>query len=304
MSDHGPLRHDLPRQVVVGVDDSDEARQAAAWAAGEADRRGTGLVLVSAYSIPHRNLLAYDVMAQDYASILLSGRQRLHREIAGMLLRTYPGLPITSTVEAGHPVDVLLGRSAGAVMLVVSTRERGRFRRVIGGSVALGLAAHATVPVAVIRPGTAAGRTGPVVVGVDGSANSRPAVAVAFEAAAAHRVDLVAVHVWHEDMTLDVDERGQMIGADIGEEGLREIELALVSEELAGWSAKYPDTTVRTEVRKGDPVTALLERSADASMVVVGTRGRGGFKGALLGSTSQALITHADAPVVVVRPAG
>jgi nucleotide-binding universal stress UspA family protein len=39
-------------------------------------------------------------------------------------------------------------------------------------------------------------------------------------------------------------------------------------------------------------------------MVVVGTRGRGGFKGALLGSTSQALITHADAPVVVVRPAG
>jgi nucleotide-binding universal stress UspA family protein len=61
---------------------------------------------------------------------------------------------------------------------------------------------------------------------------------------------------------------------------------------------------VRTEVRKGDPVTALLERSADASMVVVGTRGRGGFKGALLGSTSQALITHADAPVVVVRPAG
>jgi nucleotide-binding universal stress UspA family protein len=59
---------------------------------------------------------------------------------------------------------------------------------------------------------------------------------------------------------------------------------------------------VRPIVRKGDPITELLELSADAAMVIVGSRGRGGFKGSVLGSTGQALIAHADAPVVVVRP--
>jgi len=293
--------HDARGEVVVGVDDSDEARQAADWAADEAVRRRTGLMLVSAYSVPHRGLLAYDVVSDDFAAALRTEQQALHRDIAAGLLERHPALPITSAVETGHPVDVLLGRSTGAALLVVSTRERGRFRRVIGGSVALALAGHASVPVAVIRPGTAGERSGPVVVGVDGSANSRPAVAVAFEAAAARRVDLVALHAWHDDMTFDVDERG-LIGADIGDEGLRQIERALVSEELAGWAERYPDVLVQPVVRKGDAIAELLDHSADASLVVVGSRGRGGFAGAVLGSTSQALITHADAPVVVVRP--
>ncbi len=295
-------RHDLPGEVVVGVDESDESRAAAGWAAAEAVRLGTGLVLASAYTVPHRGLLAYDVMAPDYGSILRERQQQRHRDIAGELLDLHPGLPISSTVETGHPVDVLLGRSAGAAMLVVSTRERGRVRRAVGGSVAQALAAHATVPVAVIRPGVTGERNGPVVVGVDGSANSRPAVAAAFDAAAARGAELIALHAWHDDMTLDIDERG-LVGAEIGDDALREIERALVSEELAGWSERYPDVVVRTEVRKGDPATLLLGSAAAASLLVVGSRGRGGFRGALLGSTSQELIMHADAPVLVVRSA-
>ena len=294
-------RHHLRGEVVVGIDDSDEARKAAAWAADEARRRHTGLALVSAYSVPKRGLLAYGVVADDYTATLRTEQQKLHRDIAASLLNVYPGLPITSTVEIGHPVDVLLGRSAEAALLVVSTRERGRFRRAIGGSTAMALAAHAAVPVAVIRQGTADERTGPVVVGVDGSVNSRAAVAFAFGDAANRGVDLVAVHAWHDDLTFDVDEHG-LIGADIGEEGLLQIERALVSEELAGWSERYPDVVIRPAVVKGDAVNELLAQSADAALVVVGSRGRGGFSGALLGSTSHALITHADAPVVVVRP--
>lgn len=296
---HHP-RHDPRGEVVVGVDDSAESRQAARWAADEAARRSAGLVLASAYTVPHRGLLAYDVMAPDYGSVLLEQQQTRHRDIAAELLERHPGLPISSTVETGHPVDVLLGRSAGAAMLVVSTRERGRFRRAIGGSVAQALAAHATVPVAVIRPGAAATSGGPVVVGVDGSPNSRPAIGAAFDAAASRGAELVALHAWHDDMTLDVDDRG-LVGADVGDDALREIERALVSEELAGWSERYPDVVVRAEVRKGDPVTLLLESAAEVSLLVVGSRGRGGFQGALLGSTSQELIMHAEAPVLVVR---
>ena len=293
-------RNDAPGEVIVGVDESAESRAAAGWAAAQAARLGTGLVLVSAYTVPHRGLLAYDVMATDYGSTMLQERQQQHRDLAAELLAAQPDLPISSTVETGHPVDVLLGRSGGAAMIVVSTRERGRFRRAVGGSVAQALAAHAVVPVAVIRPGAAGERNGPVVVGIDGSANSRPAVGAAFDAAAGRGVELVAVHAWHDDMTLDVDEHG-LVGADVGDEALRESERAMVSEELAGWSQRYPDVVVRTVVRKGDPVTLLLESAAEASMVVVGSRGRGGFKGALLGSTSLELIMHADAPVLVVR---
>lgn len=293
-------RHDLPGEVVVGIDDSDESRSAAGWAAAEATRLGTGLVLVSAYTVPHRGLLAYDVTSPHYGSILLERQQQRHRDLAAELLERYPGLPISSTVETGHPVDVLLGRSADAAMLVVSTRERGRFRRAIGGSVAQALAAHAPVPVAVIRPGAATKRSGPVVVGVDGSANSRPAVGAAFDAAARRGAELVALHAWHDDMTLEVDVNG-LIGADVGDDVLRQIERALVSEELAGWSERYPDVVVRPVVRKGDPAGVLLAAGADAALVVVGSRGRGGFRGALLGSTSLELVMHADAPVLVVR---
>lgn len=295
-------RHDVPGEVVVGIDESDESRAAAGWAAAEAARLGTGLVLVSASIVPHRGLLAYDVMAPDYGSILVAERQEWHREIAAELVARHPGLPISSTVETGHPVDVLLGRSDGAARLVVSTRERGRLRRAVGGSVAQALAAHARVPVAVIRPGTAAPRSGPVVVGVDGSPNSRPAVGLAYDVAASRGVELVALHAWHDDMTLDVDERG-LVGADVGDEALREIERALVAEELAGWSERYPDVIVRPLVRKGDPVSLLLEAAETAGVVVVGSRGRGGFKGALLGSTSQELIMHSEAPVLIVRSA-
>ncbi len=77
-------------------------------------------------------------------------------------------------------------------------------------------------------------------------------------------------------MTLDVDERG-LVGADIGDDALREIERAMVSEELAGWSERYPDVVVRPLVRKGDPVTLLLEASRTAALVVIGSRGRRRF---------------------------
>ena len=295
-------RHDLPGEIVVGVDDSDESRAAAGWAAAEAARLGTGLVLVSAYTVPHRGLLAYDVMASDDGTILLERQQQRHRDIAAELLDRHPGLPISSTVETGHPVDVLLGRSVGAAMLVVSTRERGRFRRAVGGSVAQALAAHSAVPVAVIRPGVTGQRRGPVVVGVDGSANSRPAIGVAFDAAAARGTELLALHAWHDDMTLDVDERG-LVGADIGDDALRQIERRWSPRRWrAGRSAIRTSWCGPWSARAIRP-PCCWKSAAEASLLVVGSRGRGGFRGALLGSTSQELIMHADAPVLVVRSA-
>jgi nucleotide-binding universal stress UspA family protein len=121
---------------------------------------------------------------------------------------------------------------------------------------------------------------GPVVVGVDGSAGSGAAVGFAFEEAARRGTGLTAVHAW-----------GALEGA----------ESRVLSESLAGWSQRYPEVAVRQELVRGRPAAALIEQSRSAQLVVTGARGRGSFAGLLLGSVSQAVLHHAECPVVVVR---
>jgi nucleotide-binding universal stress UspA family protein len=77
-------------------------------------------------------------------------------------------------------------------------------------------------------------------------------------------------------------------------------EARLLAEVIAGWHAKYPDVVVRREVTHAGPRKALIEATHQAQLVVVGTRGRGGFAGLLLGSVSQAVLHHAACPVAVV----
>jgi nucleotide-binding universal stress UspA family protein len=166
------------------------------------------------------------------------------------------------------------------------------------GSVAVDLAAHASCPVVVVRgpePDYTAPRPEPVVVGVDGSPTSEAAVAFAFEAAALQNVPLVAVHVWH-DLLVDPT-MAPLLDWDVVESDEREV----LAERLAGWTAKYPDVPVRRLVACDRPGRALVDESGRAQLVVVGSRGRGGFRGMLLGSVSQALLHHAHCPVAVVR---
>jgi nucleotide-binding universal stress UspA family protein len=139
-----------------------------------------------------------------------------------------------------------------------------------------------------------------VVVGVDGSPTSEPALAMAFEEAAMRGADLVAVHAWIEftSDTAYATARQFLVNWDAVETRERET----LAERLAGWQEKYPDVTVRRVVTGGQPTKRLLDQAVDAQLLVVGSRGRGGFAGMLLGSTSQALIHHAPCPLLVVRP--
>jgi nucleotide-binding universal stress UspA family protein len=135
------------------------------------------------------------------------------------------------------------------------------------------------------------------VVGVDGSPTSEAALAFAFEAADLHGVPLLAVHTWTDyqiESTMTAVLEGDAIDAD---------ERRLLAERLAGWGEKFPDVAVTRLVTRYRPARTLLEQSAHAQLVVVGSRGRGGLAGMLLGSVSHALLHHAVCPVAVVRPA-
>jgi nucleotide-binding universal stress UspA family protein len=181
-------------------------------------------------------------------------------------------------------------------MVVLGSRGLGGFTGMLIGSTAVGVTAHGHCPVVVARGSE--GRTGPVVVGVDGSPTSELALAMAFEEASLRRAELIAVHAWSDVPTQSYAAANRTLEQWDAEQVKAE---ELLAERVAGYREKYPDVVVTRSVTKDQPVANLLAHAAVAQLVVVGSRGRGTFSGLLLGSTSQAMIYHAPCPVLVAR---
>jgi nucleotide-binding universal stress UspA family protein len=207
-------------------------------------------------------------------------------------------LEVERVEVTGFPEAVLQAESRRAELVVVGNRGLGGFAGLLIGSVAVALAGHTECPVVVVRgaePDDAAPLLEPVVVGVDGSPESEAALAFAFGAADLRRVPLLAVHAWW-DLLVDPT-MAPLVDWDAAEADEHEV----LAERLAGWAETYPDVPVRRLVVRDRPAHALVKESARAQLVVVGSRGRGGLRGMLLGSVSQALLHHAHCPVAVVR---
>lgn len=287
--------------VVVGVDGSASALRAVRWAAHEAQRRHALLRLVHVcYLVPVRHPTQVAPPPAYHDAILMQGRHWLN-QAAGTARTAVPDLALSTDLRDGITADVLVGESATAQLVVLGSRGLGGFTGLLVGSVAVALSAHSHCPVVVVRASTADGpppEAGPVVVGVDGSTLSEAAVEFAFEAAAARKVPLLAVHTW-----VDVDMAGAWaaLPRTIDWDRVEAEETRLLDNVLAGWVDKFPDVEVRRVVERDRPRRVLLQHAADAQLVVVGSRGRSGLTGLGLGSVSQSLLRHAECPVVVVR---
>ncbi|MET8796300.1 universal stress protein [Nocardia sp. NPDC004568] len=295
----GSGEHTTP-PVVAAVDGSPGSNRAVAWAAVEASIHGCGLHLLNSWILPvgfgpEATLTEDDLrVLHDEAGRLLAGAEHVARTAA-----SDPGLVITTEAIDKLVVPALVERSDSARMLVVGSRGLGAFQRGLIGSVSTAVAQHARCPVAVIHadaPLDVAAATRPVLVGVDGSGNSVPAVELAFDEAARRRVGVVAVHAWSDTSGYEIPLRHR--------DGARDSAMALLAENLAGYAEKYPDVPVERLVTADRPVRSLLDASADAQLVVVGSHGRGGFASMLLGSTSNALLHAVETPIVIVRARG
>ena len=290
--------------VVVGVDGSAGSTAAVTWAAKLAASRTLELKIVHGLQIA--SLYYGGGLPGAGAGVLFDAIQvdgeRVLAEARRVALSVDENLVVTTDMPNDPPVPLLIEQSRHARMIVLGRTGAGAFTGMLVGGTTSTVASHAHCPVAVIRGRQATSTVpdaGPVVVGVDGSSNSDQAIALAFEEASLRSVPLVALHAWNDITYEDTHGTARILTQP---ETLKEGEERLLSERLAGWQEKYPDVVVRRELVRERPRHALLDASKTAQLVVVGSRGRGGFTGMLLGSTSQALVQHADCPVLVVRP--
>jgi nucleotide-binding universal stress UspA family protein len=288
-----------PHGVVVGVDGSAASLAALEWAARDADLRDLPLTLVHVLAQVDAAAWIDVPIPEDFVEMRDRRGEEIMRDAvsaAAQRISDESRVPIHQCMVEGRAAATLVDMSKDAQMVVVGCRGLGKIEGLVLGSVSAALLHHAHGPVAVVHEEfSAADRPAdaPVVVGVDGSPASELAVEVAFDEASRRGVGLIAVHAW-------LDRSATVPG--LYWEDFRVDAQETLAERLAGWSERYPDVAVERTAVESKPAEELIGLSETAQLVVVGSHGRGGFAGLLLGSVGSAVAHGARSAVIVVRP--
>jgi nucleotide-binding universal stress UspA family protein len=277
------------RPVVVGYDSSGSGDAAFDWAVREAERLDVPVHLLVARGVTYTATPGFGALSpwpDDITGNLVA-------EARSYAATRAPGTTLTIESALGTSAASLVEASRKAELVVVGRRHHTLAGEAIAGSTSAQVVAHAACPVVVVdreldRPSTA-----PIVVAVDGSSANDAAVGFAFERASALGAPVVAVHAWW----VDAPDR---IGVSLlSEDQIDEISRGaqqLLDEAVSGWVDKYPVVDLRQVPARQLPVEAVLAEAREAQLIVVVSRGHGGFVGLLLGSVSQGLLHHHDRP--------
>lgn len=289
--------------IVVGVDGSDVDQVTLAWAADEATRTSHPLHVLHSH-LPEFGygeagmfapLPAIDVelLEESAREILALAVQRV-RSLA-------PDATVTSELVHGSPAAALVHASRTASLVVTGGHAHSALSAALLGSVSLQVAAHSHCPVIVVkdvedreRP-----RAG-VLVGIDGSQSSQDCLRFAFEQASSRGTSLEVLHAWAPPVRQPSELLSPILAAAYEVEPRERLTMA---EALSGWQQDYPGVAVQQTLVRAPTVEALLKHADGVQLLVVGSRGRGGFAGLLLGSVSQRMLDHAGCPVAVIRGA-
>lgn len=283
--------------ILVAVDGSAESDAAVTWATREAVLRNLPITLfhvVAPVVVGWPVGQLYDEMPQwqkdNAQQVIEHARTTLSTSLAG-----FESPHVRTETAYSEVVPALIEAAKKASMIVVGNVGMSGLGRLLLGSVSTAMLQHAQCPVAVIHSGDGVtpDADAPIVVGIDGSPASEGATALAFDEASRRGVELVALHAWSDVGVFPV------LGMDWRDRERNGEEV--LAERLAGWQEQYPDVQVRRELVCDKPARWLLEECERAQLVVLGSRGRGGFSGMLLGSVSSAVAHAAKIPVIVTR---
>lgn len=284
--------------VVVGIDGSPGSDAAQRWALAQATRHGAALRVVTVFPPPVSEVVApvglpvamvdTDQARKPYVDLL--------DQTVAALAAAAPGTPIDSVLAEGPTADELIGSAEDADLLVVGRSGRSQALAVLLGSVSRAVLHHARVPVAVIPPDSTSGAVTKVVAGVDGSPGSASSLEWAIEEARRWGAELHVVHAWRYPYLGVRAGAGELVPL-IHDDAKHVLDDAVDTARSAG-------LVVTGHLVEHVESAGLLEvaEQVGADLIVLGSRGRGGFTSLLLGSVSTVVATHAPCPVVVIRP--
>jgi nucleotide-binding universal stress UspA family protein len=277
--------------VVCGYNGRQHSRAALEWAATEAARRNAPLLVLFAANYSGMTIEPGPGLLHRDPQALHDAEEVTARGVSEALER-FPGIRIVGATEVTSPSRALTEASHQAALVVLGSRGHGRLVGALLGSVAFAVAARARCPVIVVKDESMDRYVGPtrrVVVGTDGSPEAASAVSFAADRAATTSAALEVVTCTGGHQVRDVDEH----------------ELRASAGLIAASAGKrllitHPGLTVTTRVEDCPAEVTLVDASATAGLVVVGTRGRGAFEGMLLGSVSHAVIHGSRCAVAAV----
>lgn len=292
-------------EIVVGVDPTSTPDRVLDLALSEAARTGSPVRVVhcvAPYPWAASNSLGYPltpITVPDLAELRRSSQEQLEAMVEKALGRGLEpsAVKVTSEVVEGDAGRVLVDLSAKASMTVVGREHHGLMTRALLGSTTTYVLHHAQGPVLVVPEAASGEPIARVVVGLDGSQSSRAAFVHALGLAAARSCPVVAVHVF--DLT-----SGSVIGPWLDLPGFGETQRAGLDWLEHEVALEAPTATVAIERRAvpGPTAKALIAEARPSDLLVLGSRGHGGFTGLLLGSVATQCATHARGPVLVLRP--
>lgn len=276
--------------IVVATDGSRHSQAAVAWASDEAAALKEPLRIVHIVK-PWEPQPGVDLPLL----VTEAGRDVLRKAEAAATKRN-PDLDVATALRSGDVLEQLADESSTARMLVTGSRGRGGFTGLLLGSTSLRIVAESNAPVVVVREHHDE-QCGQVVVGIDGSERSQPALGFALEYAAANDAQVHAVFAWEIPVVSSIEP-----GIGVWYEQLEASNDELVRQELDPWRERFPGVVVTASMPTGNAALALCEAGRGADLIVLGTRGQGVAKSLMVGSVTHAVLHHAPCPVAVIGP--
>lgn len=282
--------------LVVGYDGSATSAAALEWAGAEAAMRRASVRVISSYAMPP--VMDFYGIGTRWANAselrqLEESCEAALRAAVDASARRHPSVAFDCHAVDRPAAQSLVDEAASADLLVVGSNGLGATKSFLLGSVA-GLVLHESPCPVVVVPAQPREPAGRMAVGIDGSHQSTAALNWAADEARRRGAQLVVVHAW---------EYPYRVSAEAAARGttLAQADAGIMLERYVDSVRRNGPGSVTGELAHGPAMHCLLDVAKWADLLVVGSRGRSGFRSMLLGSVAHALCAHSSCPVAVIR---